>query len=225
MSLTIAIDGPSGAGKSTVARAVASGLGYRYVDTGAMYRAVAWRLLRDGVDAADPAAAEAAAKAMQLEFVPDAEGQRVFVDGTDVTTAIRSTEVTQLSSPVSAVPGVRAVLTQLQREMGAGGGVVMEGRDIGTVVCPSAEVKIFLTASDLERAARRFRERTSRGDAVTLEEILAQQRERDARDSSRDTAPLRPAEDAVELVSDGMTVDEVVSAVLQLVSAKLGSRK
>lgn len=221
--LTIAIDGPSGAGKSTVARRLAADLGYTYIDTGAMYRAVAWHGIQAGVPLEDEAgtARLTAETAIRFENGPDG-GQRVFVAATDVTEAIRSTEVTRLSSPASAIPEVRRLLVSQQQAMGANGGVVMEGRDIGTVVFPNAQVKVFLTASEEERARRRWLERTAKGESVTVEEIMLSQRERDARDSSRADSPLKPAPDSVTINSDGMSIDQVVGRILDLVRERLG---
>jgi CMP/dCMP kinase len=221
--LTIAIDGPAGAGKSTVAKRVAGELGYTYIDTGAMYRAAAWKGLQLGVPLEDEEGTIALTRAMTIGFEPRPDGiQRVLVDGQDVTDAIRSPEVTRLSSPVSAIPGVRRVLVAQQQAMGAGGGVVMEGRDIGTVVFPNAEVKVFLTASEQERALRRWRERTAKGDTVTVEEILLQQRERDARDSSRADSPLQAAPEAVTIESDDIPIEGVVERILALVRERGG---
>ena len=224
--ITIAIDGPSGAGKSTTARGIAAALGYTYIDTGAMYRAIAWKGLQEGIPLEDEEATTRLAESTRITFESAPGGhQRVFVDGTDVTEAIRSPEVTRLSSPVSAIPGVRRVLVRQQQEMGAGGGVVMEGRDIGTVVFPDAELKVFLTASDEERARRRWKEAQSRGQSLTFEEVLAMQRERDARDSSRETSPLRPAADSVTLVSDGMNLEEVIDRILEFVHERRNADK
>jgi cytidylate kinase len=215
--LTIAIDGPAGAGKSTVARRLASLLNYTYIDTGAMYRAVAWAGLERALPLEDETVQIALTEAITITFVPDPGGtQRILVDSTDVTTAIRTPDVTRLSSPVSAIPGVRRVLVSQQQAMGAGGGVVMEGRDIGTVVFPHADVKIFLTASEEERARRRWAEITARGEQVKVEDILKQQRERDARDSSRADSPLVAAEDAITIMSDGIPFDGVVERILEV---------
>ncbi|HSV73951.1 MAG TPA: (d)CMP kinase [Chthonomonadales bacterium] len=215
--LTVAIDGPAGAGKSAAAQAVARALGYAYIDSGAMYRAVALRALEDGVGLGCPDRIADLARSARIAFDPGVDGaQRVLLDGRDVTEAIRTPEVTRLSSPVSAIASVRVELAARQQELGRAGGVVMEGRDIGTVVFPMAEVKVFLTASDEERARRRLADRVAAGAPGTLEEVLQEQRERDARDSSRDVAPLRPAEDAVLLNSDGMSLDEVVARILAL---------
>lgn len=224
-NLTIAIDGPSGAGKSTVARALATKLGYTYIDTGAMYRAVALLGVEAGVPLEDEAGTIRLAEGMDLRFAPGDHGtQRVLVNSRDVTEELRTAEVTRLSSPVSAISGVRRVLVSLQQQMGAGGGVVMEGRDIGTVVFPNADVKVFLTASEEERARRRWRERQSKGDLVTLEQILQQQRERDMRDSSRADSPLAAAPDAVYLDSDGLSVDQVVDRILAIAAERGAER-
>jgi len=219
--LTVAIDGPAGAGKSSAARAVARALGYTYIDTGAMYRAVALRALEHGIGLDRPDEIVELARTARIAFEPAPDGgQRVVLDGHDVTDAIRTPEATRLSSPVSAIPGVRTVLVELQRQLGRGGGVVMEGRDIGTVVFPQAEVKVFLTASDEERARRRQAERVAAGAAATLEEVLKEQRERDARDSTRGVAPLRPAEDAIVLHTDGLSLEEVVERIVTLCRQK-----
>ncbi len=221
--LTVAIDGPAGAGKTTVSRRVAEAMGYTYIDTGAMYRAVAWRMLRAGIDLADADAVSLLAEGLHFEFRMDGEGhRRLFVDGEDASAAVRETEVTRLSSPVSAISGVRRALVARQREMGAEGGVVMEGRDIGTVVFPSAEVKVFLTATDEERARRRTEELRAKGQAADLAQIMAAIRERDERDSSRADSPLRAAEDAVTLVSDGLNIDEVVGRIVGVCRQRAG---
>jgi cytidylate kinase len=216
--LTIAIDGPSGAGKSTVARRLAHELGYTYIDTGAMYRAVAWLGLTAGVPLDDVDATVRLARETQIRFQNGADGsQHVLVGDEDITDAIRSPEVTRLSSPVSAIPEIRRILVAQQQAMGASGGVVMEGRDIGTVVFPNADVKVFLTASEEERARRRWLERTAKGEVMSVDQILLSQRERDVRDSSRSDSPLRPAPDSVTINSDNMTFEEVVTAILHLV--------
>ncbi len=210
--ITVAIDGPAGAGKSTVARMVASALGYTYVDTGAMYRAVAWAVVNEKIapDNTEAVCALAARLTVRLE-----QGY-VFADGQDITQDIRTPEISNLTSSVSALPCVRERLAALQREMGKHGGVVMEGRDIGTVVLPQAEVKVFLTASLAERVRRRQEELEERGIALTAEQLAEDMAERDARDASRDAAPMVPAPDAVPLASDGLSADEVVSHILAL---------
>lgn len=215
----IAIDGPAGAGKSTIAKLVAGKLGYIYIDTGAMYRSVAWKLLQSG----QPFSAELAgrlARQMVITFKPEADCNRVFVDGTEVTDAIRSPEVTAIVSSVSAVGEVRGEMVNQQRRMGEAGGVVMDGRDIGTVVFPHAQVKIFLTASVQERAQRRYKEMLAKGEQVDLAELEQQIAERDRADSERAIAPLKQAEDAELLDSSDMTIAEVVERILQIVREK-----
>jgi len=208
----VAIDGPAGAGKSTVARQVASALGYTYVDTGAMYRAVAWAVVNAKIAPEDSAAV--CGLSAQLEIGLDRGC--VCAGGQDITDQIRTPEISDLTSRLSALPCVRQRLAALQREMGRRGGVVMEGRDIGTVVLPEAEVKVFLTASLAERVRRRREELGEAGIALSAEQLEKDIAERDARDASRDTAPMMPAADAVPLVSDGLSVEEVVSHILAL---------
>ena len=214
-SRVIAIDGPVGAGKSTVARALAQRLGYRYVDTGAMYRSVAWQATHRGIDLNDRAAVAEVARAIEIEFVPGAGGQRVVAQGTDVTEAIRSPRMSEGASIVSAYPEVREALVALQRRMGVGGEVIMEGRDIGTVVLPDAEVKIYLDASLDERARRRHEELRAKGETVTFEGVREALRERDHRDSTRAHSPLRAAPDAVVIDSTTLTVAQIVDEIVQ----------
>ena len=196
--MLIAIDGPAGAGKSTVARAVASGLGWTYLDSGAMYRAVALAALRG------------APVPQRIDL-----GDRVLSDGEDVTEAIRTPEVTAKASEVAADPAVRARLVDLQRELIAGGDWVAEGRDIGTVVAPDAEVKVFLTASAQERARRRAEQ-----EGRPVDEVLAEQRARDARDEGREHSPLVAATDAIELDTTGLSIDEVVERIAAMVPVR-----
>lgn len=215
----VAIDGPAGAGKSTVARRLAEALGYVLVDTGAMYRAVALAASRAGVPWNDAERVADLARgivgARSLAFARDEElGVRVRLAGEDVSEAIRTPEIAQGASTVSAHGEVRAVLLDLQRQAGQGGGVVLEGRDIGTVVFPDAEVKFFLTASPETRARRRHDELVSKGQNVTFDATLAEVRERDARDEGRAVAPLRQAEGATLVDSTSMTIDETVAAML-----------
>lgn len=212
----VAIDGPAGAGKSTVAKGVAERLGYLYIDTGAMYRAVAWCIIREGVPIADKNAVVALARMTEVALQMVDGEQRVFADGEDVSTAIRTAEATRASSAVSAIPGVRKRMVELQRTMAADGGVVMEGRDIGTVVFPDAEVKVFLTASAGERARRRVEQLTEMGVEADIGKTASEMRDRDLRDSSRATAPLVQAPDAVLLDTDGMTVEKVIDAIVAI---------
>lgn len=214
----VAIDGPSGAGKSTVARAVADALGYAYVDTGAMYRAVGAVARDRGIPLADPDALGRLAAALRFEFFPQPDGgQGLRVDGTDVTRIIRSGEAGLDASAVSAVPAVRDALTAEQRRLGRAGGVVMEGRDVGTVVMPAAEAKIYLDAAAEERGRRRLRDLEARGERTSLDAVTRDLERRDLQDSTREVAPLRPAEDAVRVDSTSLTIDDVVAAVLAVV--------
>jgi len=213
--MVVAIDGPAGAGKSTVARLLAKRLGLRYLDTGAMYRCVALRLREEGGGAGDREQAEGVARAVRIEFQAG-EPQRVFCDGRDVTEAIRLPEIGDLASAVSAIPGVRRALVERQREIVGAGGIVLEGRDAGTVIAPNAELKVFLTASDEERARRRCRELEQRGIPADFQDVLARLRERDRQDQTREDSPLRMAEDAVLLETDGMGIEEVVDRLARL---------
>lgn len=222
-ALTIAIDGPAGAGKSTVAQKVAARLSYVYIDTGAMYRGITWKALQLGLDFSDEASIAALAHGTALALLPPAESagkQRVLVDSRDVTTEIRRPEVSAKVSAVAALAAVRAVLTAQQQAMGAAGGVVMDGRDIGTVVFPAAELKVYLTASTRERTRRRWQELLAQGVEVSLETLEQEILARDQADSEREVSPLRPAEDAVIVHSDDRSIDDVVEAILQLASAR-----
>jgi cytidylate kinase len=214
--LTIAIDGPAGAGKSTAARMVAQRLGYLYIDTGAMYRAVALQALKNGADCDDAGELAHVAEQAHIEFKPGAVKARLCLDGEDVTHDIRTPEVTALSSHVSTVRGVREAMVRRQRQLGAHGGVVMEGRDIGTVVFPDADVKVFLDASLEERAVRRVTEMRTKGFDVCFSEIRAGIEERDQRDAERIVSPMRPAPDAVQIVTDELSIEEVVQRILDL---------
>ncbi len=218
----VAIDGPVGAGKSTVAWAVARRLRFRYVDTGAMYRSVAWAALQRGLDLHDADRITALARSLRIEFVPHAEGQRVLVDGVDVTEAIRTPEVSDAASLVSVYPGVREAMVAVQRTLGQEGGVVMEGRDIGTVVFPDAEVKVFLDASLEERARRRYEELKSKGVAVDFAALRQAEETRDRRDRTRPYSPLQRAPDAVVIDSTGVLADDIVERIVQLVRGRMG---
>jgi cytidylate kinase len=213
----VAIDGPAGAGKSTIARQVAGKLGFAYIDTGAMYRAVTWKLLQTG-EAFSPALAGELAQRIRIVFVPEGEINRVLVDGTEVTRAIRSIEVTSLVSKVAAVPAVRDAMVAQQRRMGMEGGIVMDGRDIGTVVFPAAQCKIFLTASVEERALRRGKELAAKGEAVNYEQLRTAIARRDKEDSERAVSPLRQAEDAIYLDTTEMDITRVTEEILRLVN-------
>lgn len=215
--MIVAIDGPAGAGKSTVARALARRLGIGYLDTGAMYRAVAWLALRRGVAADDAAGLTALAEDNPITLEPSDDGLRVVVAGEDVTAAIRGREVTASVSEVSAHPGVRRAVTAAQRALLADGGWVSDGRDVGTVVWPDAEVKVFMVADPEERAHRRHAEDEERGRHSDYRAVLLDIVRRDRHDMDRAESPLRKADDAVEIDTTHLTVDEVVAAIEGLV--------
>jgi len=213
--IVVAIDGPSGSGKSSTSRGVAARLGLRYLDTGAMYRAMTWWMLREGVDVGDPDAVAAHAGEPEILSGTDPQGPSILVEGVDVGLAIRSAEVNAAVSPVSAVPEVRARLVELQRETIGGGGIVVEGRDIGAVVAPFAQVKVYLTADPVARAQRRAAEEGGADVDTTRQSLLA----RDEIDSSRDASPLTMAEGAVHIDTTGFTLDQVIDQVVALVEA------
>jgi len=212
----IAIDGPAGAGKGTVARRLAARLGYRLLDTGSMYRALAWSVARAGLQPDDTPALRRHVERVQI----DLEGDRVVVDGRDVTDDIRTQEIANLTSRLSMLAIVRDKLTPLQRRLASTGGVVLEGRDTGTVVCPEAEVKFYLDASLEERARRRQAELRTRGIELEPEAARREIAARDAQDSSRALAPLRRAPDAVEVDTTGLSVDQVVTALAEAIERR-----
>lgn len=213
--IVVAIDGPAGAGKSTIAKLAAEQLGYAYIDTGAMYRSVAWKFLQTG-KVFDEAFISELARTMIIDFKPEAKTNRVFVDGTEVTDAIRTPEVTAIVSRVAAIGAVREAMVDQQRRMGEAGGVLMDGRDIGTVVFPHAQLKIFLTASVEERARRRYKEMVEKGQQVDFEQLKADIASRDKQDSERAISPLRQAEDALLLDTSEMNIAQVTEKILQL---------
>jgi cytidylate kinase len=214
--LIIAIDGPVGSGKSTVARHVAELLGYTYLDSGAMYRALALKAIRRNVSLSDDAALEALARITHIDLDRVLDGQRVLLDGENVTETIRTAEVSQAASRVAVVPGVRKVLVDEQRRSGGRGGVVMEGRDIGTVVFPDAGLKIFLDASVEVRAERRWREHQQKGDTLTLAQVVDEVHERDLRDRTRVTSPLVRAADAVLVDNTAIDAEETARVIALL---------
>lgn len=222
--MNIAIDGPAGAGKSTVARKVAEHLGYIYIDTGAMYRAVTLSALRHGISPDEPAAMSKHAEAVRIDLQPGENGQLVFLNGEDVTDLIRSREVTLLVSKVAANETVRKLLTDMQRKLAERKGVVMDGRDIGTSVLPGAELKVFLTASVQERARRRFRE-SGHAQGITVEQLEEEIAARDKLDAEREISPLVCADDAVVLDSTSMSIDEVAASIIELSRTKLAEAK
>jgi len=221
---TIAIDGTVASGKSTIGGLLAERLGYTYLDTGAMYRAVTWVALEEGIDIADEEAITGLAESVEINItlptVDDGRQYTVYADGQDVTWQIRRAEVNANVSPVSAYPGVRKALTDQQRQIGGQGRIVMVGRDIGTVVLAEANLKIYLDAIVEERARRRYREILERGEEADYEEVLAAMRRRDKIDSEREAAPLRPAGDAIIIDTTELSIAEVLARVEELVWAK-----
>lgn len=222
--LIIAIDGPVGSGKTTVARRVADLLGYTYLDSGAMYRALAWKALRDAVPLDSHAQLEALAQSTQIGLASQAGVLRVLVDGEDVTELLRSAEVSQAASRVATVPGVRRPLVAQQRRVGESGGVVMEGRDIGTVVFPDADLKIFLDASVEVRAERRRQEHLAKGERFETAQVLEEVRQRDHRDRERAVAPLVRAQDAVLVDNTAMDAEETARVIALLAQEKSSAR-
>jgi CMP/dCMP kinase len=213
-NLTIALDGPSGAGKSTLSKLVAEHLGYTNIDTGAMYRSVALAAHRQGVDLTDEAALASLASRLEIAFVPSPQGEKVLLDGEDVSAAIRTPENSLRTAQVAACAGVRAAMVALQRKLGAQGGVVLEGRDIGTVVFPHADLKIFLVATAEERGRRRWQELRAKGLDVDLQQTVADVEARDQADQQREHAPLVQADDAVVLDTTGLGINEVLKRIL-----------
>ncbi len=219
--LIITIDGPAGAGKTTVSRAVAKTLGYTYVDTGALYRGLAVVVGREGLDPADNQAISAVCDKLDLELITGSDETRVIADGEDITGFLRTPEISMLASAVSARPLVRQWLLGMQRDLGAKGGAVFEGRDMGTVVFPEADVKFFLDADSHTRAKRRHLELSEKGNAPSEDEVARDMKQRDQNDSSRALAPLKAAEDAISLDCTEMSIDQVVGAILEHIQIKI----
>lgn len=215
--INVAIDGPSGAGKSTVSRAVAAMLGYIYIDTGAMYRTVAYKAISLGIEPSDAKSVAAMLQNTVIDIKHCDDGQHMFVDGTDVTDKIRTPQISMGASAVAAIPEVRAWLLETQRSFAAKSNCIMDGRDIGTVVLPNAQVKIFLTASPEARARRRYDELEAKGETVDFDEVLDDMIKRDKADSSRDCAPLAAADDAVIVDSGDIDFDETVRRIAQII--------
>ncbi len=220
--IKIAIDGPSGAGKSTLAKRIAKELNIIYIDTGALYRSVGLWVSRKGISNEDKSGIIASLDGIKVELGFDSEGnQRVYLCGEDVSGLIRTPEIAKYASSVSAIPEVRALLFGMQREIAEKNSVVMDGRDIGTVILPDADVKIFLSASDRARAERRAKELAEKGEAVSVDEILAQMKERDERDANREIAPAVAAPDAIPLDNSQLDLDGSVEAALNIIRSKI----
>jgi len=224
MSHNIAIDGPSGAGKSVLAKGLAKELGYKYVDTGAIYRTVGYYMYEHGIDVYDAEAVEAALEGVDIKLDYYDGAQHVLVNGDDPGDKIRLPEISMYASAVGAIPAVREMLLDVQREVAREYNTVMDGRDIGTVILPDAEIKIFLSASLDDRAFRRWSELREKGVETTLEEVRADMEQRDLRDSTRAHAPCVPAPDAVLLDNSGMTPDQTLAIALDIVRSKLGAQ-
>lgn len=218
--LIVAVDGPSGSGKSTLSRLLAAALNYINIDTGAMYRSVGLAAHRAGVDPEDDQGLAGLCRNLSIEFVRRGTDERVLLNGEDVSEAIRTPEMSMMASRVSACPAVREAMGQLQKSMGEKGGVVLEGRDIGTVVFPQAEVKFFLLASAAERGRRRYKELRAKGLQVDLQQTIAEVEERDAADSNRQHAPLVQAEDALAIDTTAMTIEQVLEEMLRIVNQR-----
>lgn len=215
--LIVAIDGPSGAGKSTLSKALAKKLGYINIDTGAMYRSVALLVQQQDMDLQDSARIKALCEQISIVFERHQEDERVIVNGRDVTEAIRTPQVSLLTARVAALPDVRAAMVAQQRHLGRGGGVVLEGRDVGTVIFPQAEVKFYLSATAEERGRRRYEELLARGDQVDLQQTIAEVEARDLIDQQRTHAPLVQAPDALVIDSTAMTIDQVLKVMTDVV--------
>lgn len=219
--IAVAIDGPSGAGKSTIARAAAAALGFIYVDTGALYRAIGLAACRKKIAGDDAQQVCALLPGLELSLRYAEGAQHVILNGEDVSETIRTSEISRYASQVSAIPQVRAYLLELQRSMARRGCVIMDGRDIGTVILPDAAVKIFLTASARKRAERRYLELCEKGEAKTLDQVLQEMQQRDRLDAGRQAAPLKQAADAVLLDTSALTLQQSIDAVVSLIRDKL----
>ena len=219
--INIAIDGPSGAGKSTIAKILARELGFIYVDTGAMYRSIGLYMLRNCVDSTDLPAVQAALQGIEINIAYVDGAQHIYLNGEDVSELIRTEAVSKAASAFSAIPEVRAFLLELQRGLAATNSVIMDGRDIGTVILPNAEVKIFLTADDTARAERRYKELIEKGQEVTFESVLENIRQRDKNDSERALAPLKPAEDAILVDTTKLDLMQSVEAMKSVILEKM----
>ena len=215
--MIIAIDGPAGSGKSTVAQLIASRLNFKYIETGSMYRAVAWKAQQAGIDPEDAERISEVARKISIEFLPGTERQKVMVDGEDLTPLLKTEIIGRLAAIVAANPTVREIMVAQQQKMGRDGNVVMDGRDIGTVVFPDADKKFFMVADQKERAQRRHEEIKVKSPEVTFEKIYEQLRQRDFEDENRAVSPLVPAEDSIRLDTTNMNIDEVVSHMIEVI--------
>ena len=215
--MIIAIDGPAGSGKSTVAQLIASRLNFKYIETGSMYRAVAWKAQQAGIDPEDPERISEVARTISVEFLPGAERQKVMVDGEDLTPLLKTEVIGRLAAIVAANKTVREIMVAQQQKMGQDGNVVMDGRDIGTVVFPEADKKFFMVADQKERAQRRHEEIRVKSPEVTFEKIYEQLQQRDFEDENREVSPLVPAKDSILLDTTQMSIDDVVNHMIEII--------
>ena len=215
--MIIAIDGPAGSGKSTVARLIASRLNFKYIETGSMYRAVAWKAQQAGINPENAEQIAEVARTISLEFQPGPERQKVFVDGEELTPILKTETIGQLAAVVAANKAVREIMVAQQQDMGSNGNVVMDGRDIGTVVFPNADKKFFLVANQKERAQRRHEEMKAKHPEITFEKIYEQLQQRDYEDENREVSPLVPAEDSILLDTTQMNIDDVVNQMIEAI--------
>ncbi len=215
--MIIAIDGPAGSGKSTVAQLIASRLNFNYIETGSMYRAVAWKAQQAGIDPGDTERVAEVARTISIEFQPGAERQKVMVDGDDLTPVLKTETIGRLAAIVAANKAVREIMVAQQQNMGQNGNAVMDGRDIGTVVFPDAEKKFFLVADQKERAQRRHEEIKAKHPEVTFERIYEQLQQRDYEDENREVSPLVPAKDSIRLDTTQMNIDDVVAQMIEMI--------
>jgi cytidylate kinase len=222
--MIIAIDGPAGSGKSTVAKLLALKLNFSHIETGSMYRAVAWAALDRGIDLKDREQVANVAKTLAVEFIPASDGQTVMLGERNLTPLIKTERISEAAATVAAYPAVRDTLTAQQRQMGKNGNVVMEGRDIGTVVFPTAERKFFLDARPEERGKRRFQELLAKGQQVDLQQVIDQVKQRDHEDRNRPVSPLRPADDAILIDTTDLNIEEVVDTLVRLVKSAKASQ-
>ncbi len=215
--MIIAIDGPAGSGKGTVAQLIASRLNFKYIETGSMYRAVAWKAQQAGIDPGDNERVAEVARTISIEFQPGAERQKVIVDGEDLTPVLKTETIGRLAAVVAANKAVREIMVAQQQRMGQNGNTIMDGRDIGTVVFPDAEKKFFLVADQKERAQRRHEEIKAKHPEVTLERIYEQLQQRDYEDENREVSPLVPAKDSIRLDTTQMNIDDVVAQMIEII--------
>ena len=223
--INIAIDGPAGAGKSTVARAIAKDYGYIYVDTGALYRALAYKAINNGIDVKDEANVAKMLGSTKLDITYTEKGQRIILDGEDISDSIRTAQISMGASDISALPFVREWLLDMQKDIARKNDCIMDGRDIGTTILPDAEIKIFLTASVEERANRRYKELVAKGESITLEAVIEDVKTRDYNDSHRAVSPLKKADDAIEVDTTNLDFGQTVNTIREIIDTHIGGEK